>query len=393
MNSTPDTPLSPPPPPPPDPGPPPPPDGPAPGPKRFERSSTDRLIGGVCGGLGRYFGIDPTLVRIGMVALALLGGAGLVVYAAALVLVPSDGEVAAGPTDTRDRAIAVVVAVVLTIVGLSLGLFGLAIGGAVFPLAFLCVAGLAVWWLVSGERPSGSPGEIARRAALGIALLFGCFALSVGSFFASGFGGGVVIAALVIAAGAALVAAAFVGGARWLVLPALAIALPLAFVSAAGIDLDGGFGDRHVRPGTVAEVKDSYRLGAGELTIDLRDVDLPAGDRRVKVGMGTGHVLVLVPDDVCVASSATVGMGGVSVFERDGGGIDVDWDDARRAPAGTARLVIDGEVGLGLLEVRHDESDAGDHGPFGEGRGFDGDSVERNSACATRTASSGASNG
>jgi phage shock protein PspC (stress-responsive transcriptional regulator) len=383
MNSTPDTPLAEPPPPP-----------PAPQPKRFERSSTDRLIGGVCGGLGRYFGIDSTLVRIGMVALALLGGTGLIVYAAALVLVPSDGEVAAGPNDTRDRAIAVGLAIVLTIVGFSFGLFGLGIGlgGAIFPIALLCVAGLAVWWLVSGERPSGSAGDVARRAALGIALLFGCFALSVGSFFASGLGGGVVIASLVIAAGAALVAAAFVGGARWLVLPALAIALPLAFVSAASIDLNGGFGERHVRPGTVAEIKASYRLGAGELVVDLRDVKLPAGDRQLKIGMGTGHALLLVPDDVCVASKATVGMGAVSVFGRENGGIDFDWDDLRRAPAGTPRLVVEGDVGLGLLEVRHRRVD--DEIRFG--RGFDPDDlVERNDACVTRTASKGrsASNG
>jgi phage shock protein PspC (stress-responsive transcriptional regulator) len=379
MNSTPDTPLADPPPP--------------PSPKRFERSSTDRLIGGVCGGLGRYFAIDPTLVRIGMVALALLGGTGLIVYAAALVLVPSDGEVDAGPNDTRDRALAVGLAIFLTIVGFSFGLFGLGIGagGAIFPIAFLCVAGLAVWWLVSGERPSGSAGDVARRAALGVALLLGCFALSVGSFFASGLGGGVVIAALVIAAGAALVAAAFVGGARWLVLPALAVALPLAFVSAASIDLNGGFGERHVRPGTLAEVEDGYRLGAGELVVDLRDVKLPAGDRRLKIGIGTGHALVLVPDDVCVATTASVGMGGVSVFDRDGGGVDVDWSDSRRAPAGTPRLVVDGDVGLGLLEVRH--RDATIHGPR---RGLHADTLdERNDACLTRAASrgSGASNG
>ncbi len=375
MNSTPDTtPTDPPPP---------------PGPKRFERSSTDRLIGGVCGGLGRYFDIDPTLVRIGMVALALLGGTGLIVYAAALVLVPSDGEVVPGPNDQRDRALAVSLAIGLTIVGLSFGLFGLGfgLGGAIGPIAFLGVAGLAVWWLVSGERPSGSAGDVAKRAALGVALLFGCFALSVGSFLASGFGGGVVMASLVIAAGAALVAAAFVGGARWLVLPALAIALPLAFVSAASIDLNGGFGERHVRPGTLAEVKDGYRLGAGELVVDLRDVDLPAGDRRLKIGVGTGHALVLVADDVCVATTATVGMGGVSVFGRDGGGIDVDWSDSRRAPAGTPRLVVDGDIGLGLLEVRHRADTI--HGPR---RGFDPDARdERNDACLTRTASKGSS--
>jgi phage shock protein PspC (stress-responsive transcriptional regulator) len=381
MNSTPDPPVSPTPDPTPDPT-------PAPGPKRFERSSKDRLIGGVCGGLGRYFNVDTTLVRIGMVALALLGGTGLIVYAAALVLVPSDGEVAAGPNDTRDRAIAVGLAIPLTSAGLSLGLFGLGTGGAIFPLAFLAVAGLAVWWVVSGERPSGSAGQIARRAAQGVGLLIGCFALAVGSFLASGFGGGVVIAALVIAAGAALVGAAFVGGARWLILPALAIAVPLAFVSAANINLDGGIGDRSERPATLTEVKDSYRLGAGQLVIDLRSVKLPAGDRRLKVGMGTGHALVLVPENVCVATTAKVGMGGVAVFNHDGGGIDFDWTDARRAPAGTPRLVIDGDVGLGLLEVRHQRSH---DRPGGDdfGRGSD----ERNSACTTQTASSGASNG
>ena len=366
---------------------------PDPGPKRFERSSTDRIIGGVCGGLGRYFGIDATLVRIGMVALALLGGTGLIVYAAALVLVPTDGEVAPGPNENRDRAIAVGVAILLAVVVFGLGL-GFAFGGGLFTLAALAIAGLAVWWVVSGERPSsGTPGDVVRRAALGVALLFGCGALAFGSFVASGFGGGVVVAALVIAAGVALVASAFVGGARWLVLPAIAIAVPLAFVSATGIDLNGGFGERHVRPGTLAEIKDGYRLGAGELVIDLRDVDLPAGDHHLKVGIGAGRAQVLVPDDVCVASRATIGMGGVIVFERNGGGIDMDWTDERRAPAGTARLVIDGEVGLGLLDVRHDDDDHYDW----EGRrsnDFDPDD-ERNKACSTRVAraGSGASHG
>jgi phage shock protein PspC (stress-responsive transcriptional regulator) len=376
MNTTSDTPVSPPP--------------AEPGPRRFERSSTDRIIGGVCGGLGRYFGIDSMLVRIGFVALALLGGIGLVVYAAALLLVPQDGEVPPSPTSGRDRAIAAGVLIALTIVGFALGGFGLGFGGALVPVAFLALAGLAVWWLVSGERPSGGPGDILRRAALGFGLLVGCAALAVGSFFASGLGGGVVVAGLVIAAGAGLVAAAFVGGARWLVLPALAIALPLAFVSAAGIDLDGGFGDRNERPATLAELQDSYRLGAGELVVDLRDLDLPPGDHRLKIGIGAGHALVLVRDDVCVASTATVGMGGVAVFNHDGGGIDVDWSDGRRAPAGTARLVVDGDVGLGLLEVRHRD----DHR---YGRGFHPDRAdERNDACKTTTASTrttGASHG
>jgi len=336
------------------------------------------MLGGVAGGIGRYFGIDPTLVRIAFVALALFGGTGLVVYAAALLLVPNDDEaVAGGVSSPRDRntAIGLVIAFILVCIAIGGG-FGFAFGGALVPIGFLFLAGLAVWWFISGERPSGSPATVVRRAAIGVALLIGCFGLSVASFFASGLGGGVVTAAIVIAAGAALVAGAFVGGARWLVLPALAIALPLAFVSAAGIDLNGGFGERDVRPATMAELEDGYRLGAGELVVDLRELDLPAGDHPLKVRIGAGHALVIVPEDVCVASRAEVGMGGVAIFDRDGGGIDVDWKDSRQAPENTPRIVLDGDVGLGLLEVRHTR-----HNP--RGRDWDDRTDERNRACTT----------
>ncbi|MEA2156754.1 MAG: hypothetical protein QOE11_2894 [Solirubrobacteraceae bacterium] len=367
-----------------------------PAPRRFERSSRDRIIGGVCGGLGRYFGIDPMLVRIGFIALALVGGTGLIVYAAAILFVPNDEEVPASPTSTRDRLIVAGVAIALTITGFSLGLFGgLGFSGAFVPVVLLALAGLAVYWFASGRRPTGGrPVEVLRRAVLGIGLLVACAALAAGSFLASGLGGGVVVASLVIAAGAGLVAAAFVGGARWLVLPAMAIALPLAFVSAANIDLNGGFGQRDVRPGTLSELHTGYRLGAGELVVDLRDLKLPAGDRHLKVAIGTGHALVLVPDGVCVASRASVGMGAVAVFDRDGGGVDLNWSDGRHAPKGTPRLIVDGDVGLGFLEVRHNESD----GRAFHGRGVDFEpAVERNTACATTATASigsaGASHG
>ena len=124
-------------------------------------------------------------------------------------------------------------------------------------------------------------------------------------------------------------------------------------------------------------------------------MQLPAGDRRVKLAAGAGHILVYVPEDVCVASTAELGMGGVFVFDRAGGGIDVDWSDERRAPAGTPRLVLDGDIGLGALEVRHDEDRDDDfrRGPGGRRFQTDDRTDERNSACATRSASSGASNG
>ena len=45
--------------------------------KKLIRSATDRKLAGVCGGIGEYFGIDPTMVRIGWVVFCLLGGSGV----------------------------------------------------------------------------------------------------------------------------------------------------------------------------------------------------------------------------------------------------------------------------------------------------------------------------
>ena len=56
--------------------------------RRLIRSRNDRVIGGVCGGMGRYFNIDPIFFRIGAVALAFVGGAGILLYLAALLLMP-----------------------------------------------------------------------------------------------------------------------------------------------------------------------------------------------------------------------------------------------------------------------------------------------------------------
>jgi phage shock protein PspC (stress-responsive transcriptional regulator) len=60
--------------------------------RRLERSTSDRKIAGVCGGLADYFGIDPTVVRIAAVVLAIYPGAiicGIVVYLAAWFVMPS----------------------------------------------------------------------------------------------------------------------------------------------------------------------------------------------------------------------------------------------------------------------------------------------------------------
>ena len=59
-------------------------------PRTLTRSSTDRKISGVSGGLAAYLGIDPVLVRVGFVVTTLASGFGLLAYLALLALVPSD---------------------------------------------------------------------------------------------------------------------------------------------------------------------------------------------------------------------------------------------------------------------------------------------------------------
>jgi len=55
---------------------------------RLVRSESDRLIAGVCGGLGQHFGIDPSVVRIVFVLLAVFGGSGLLIYLVLWLILP-----------------------------------------------------------------------------------------------------------------------------------------------------------------------------------------------------------------------------------------------------------------------------------------------------------------
>ncbi len=56
--------------------------------KRLYKSRTNKKVAGVCGGIGEYFNIDPTLVRLGFVALSFLAGGGLFVYILAAIIIP-----------------------------------------------------------------------------------------------------------------------------------------------------------------------------------------------------------------------------------------------------------------------------------------------------------------
>jgi len=117
------------------------------------------------------------------------------------------------------------------------------------PVGFVALAGLLVWRLASGQRPQGDARAVLRAMALGVALIVLCFVLAITGAWAAAAGGNGVVAGIVIAAGLALIAGAFFGSwARWLILPALALALPAGVVAAANLDVRGGTGEVTYRP-------------------------------------------------------------------------------------------------------------------------------------------------
>jgi phage shock protein PspC (stress-responsive transcriptional regulator) len=350
-----------------------------PGPRRFLRSRDDRVIGGVAGGLGRYFNVDPVFFRVGFVALAFLGGIGILLYLAALLFVPSE-DPAGGEPPPRSRAVTIAGAALLVLLGLAL-LADWSVGAFTFsPLGFLVILGAAVWWLVWGRTRAGEgEGEgrargILTRLALAVVILVASVVVFAGAVWASAAGGGVAVAILVIAIGALLAVAAFRGGARWLIVPALAIAAGLGVVAAADIDLDGGYGERVYAPSSLAEVRDGYDLGAGRLEIDLRGVDFPAGDRELDVELGFGEAVLVVPRDVCVVADADVGAGYLRMLDWDDGGFNVGWNEGA-ASSRDARLVVDAHVGMGALQVVHDPQDAEGHDDRWDGPGGRWDDV------------------
>src|SRR3954453_6232385 len=75
--------------------------------KPLQPSRPDRMLAGVSGGLASYFEIHPAFYRVGFVVLTLLGGAGILIYAAAALVMPDEGKpdsvVTAALRERRDR--------------------------------------------------------------------------------------------------------------------------------------------------------------------------------------------------------------------------------------------------------------------------------------------------
>ena len=58
--------------------------------KKLYKSKSNKVLAGVCGGIGEYFGVDATWIRLAWVVLSLSGGAGLIAYIIAALIIPDE---------------------------------------------------------------------------------------------------------------------------------------------------------------------------------------------------------------------------------------------------------------------------------------------------------------
>lgn len=187
--------------------------------------------------------------------------------------------------------------------------------------------------------------------AIGVIWLLGALDVVNFSFLA-------VLPVALIIVGLALLAMARTGRHSGLI--ALGIVLTVILTIASGFDirLRGGVGDRTERPATLADVKNEYHLSIGQLVIDLRSIQFPeAASRTIKASVGMGQLTVRVPAETFVRATAHAGAGQVSLFGREGDGLDVDLSGRAPLPpgfligGGTPQLILDLTVGLGQVEV------------------------------------------
>jgi phage shock protein PspC (stress-responsive transcriptional regulator) len=291
----------------------------APKPRRLRRSSSDRVLAGVAGGLGSYFDVDPVIFRIGFGLSVFFGGLGIVAYLLLAVFVPTDGE-----PDWAQR----------TGRRLSRGGFWRGLGIAVLAI-------------------------VAVMALFGLAGV-GAFAVAVGW--------GVPTAIAIIAVGLLLVLAAFRGGARWLIPPAIALALGAGTAAAANLDWSDGIGQREYNPVSADAIPaDGYKLGVGQLTVDLRGFDWKPKDVvPLDVDLGTGQADVFVPENVCVSGATHVGAGESEVAGERNDGFDVDHSVGSGSTA-TPRLELNVDVDAGQLSVINSNTASVDTPGYGPG--------------------------
>jgi phage shock protein PspC (stress-responsive transcriptional regulator) len=263
--------------------------------KRLERSSDDKWIAGVCGGLGRYFDLTPAVFRLGFVVLTLLGGAGILVYIAAALVMPKDGEERSIAEDIllnrRDHPARLVALGLVAVAVLSLIVRADTWPTAGTAWALVIVAGIILLWTRKGR--------------------------------------GIVTAILALIA----------------LLVVIAVAAVTAAFTLFDVSLNDGVGNHTYVPTSVSSLGHGYEVGIGKLDVDL--TQLPSGPpASVEAHVGIGDLRIVVPHDTPVTVSAHVKAGSIDALGRH-----EDGTGARLVAGSGSVLTVVANVGAGHIEV------------------------------------------
>ncbi len=338
---------------------------------RLTRSTDDKVVGGLAGGLGRWFGIDPVVFRIAFVVLTLAGGSGILLYLVGWLLIPDDSGGAALNRFGNERN-SKLVAAVLGGLGLLLLLDNIGGGDDDIPLGLVLVGlgGLFLWSRRKSADggPPAPPSDDARPAPMPVdptpppvepksrsavvPVTLSLLAVLAGglTLFGVSVTTGLALALLVTAGG--LVVGAWRGRARWLIPVGLVLSMALAAASLIDVPIRGGAGEVNVHPVALEDIRSPYRLGAGELVVDLRDVDLRGQTTTIVASVAAGRLDIVVPAGVAVEVDAHVGAGDLLLLGRYSEGIDVRREVVEAGNEGAGRIVLRARAGLGQVEVR-----------------------------------------
>jgi hypothetical protein len=163
---------------------------------------------------------------------------------------------------------------------------------------------------------------------------------------------GAFLAFALVVVGIGLIIGSKVGRSRGLIPIGIVLTVLLGLGAATDGAFRGGAGERSYRPLTPNDVRDEYRLGAGELTLDLTDLRFPDEPVEIDVRAFAGEVLVIVPDDINVSVRARAGAGDISVFGHNEDGISPDVRSRRTGELGELDLSV--RVALGEINVREE---------------------------------------
>ncbi|MGB2869335.1 MAG: PspC domain-containing protein [Bacteroidota bacterium] len=88
--------------------------------RRLYRSNTNRVLGGICGGIGEYLNVDPVVVRVVWIVLTLFGGSGILLYIIGLFVVPKNPEGGAVAPPSRGSGAVMLIGAIMIGIGLAI---------------------------------------------------------------------------------------------------------------------------------------------------------------------------------------------------------------------------------------------------------------------------------